>query len=216
MTEVAIPDDKGSEVVSGEIVSQTYLPAVNQTFDDLMEQNSLWTFDSEDLIDKSLLHGVPHVITEIAYRYAEFPDPADAKKVLSTDYVSVTARVGTAAWLEKAAARQSRLGFAFPEVEPESLVVYNDGSTGIRRQLTTLLHQAKIIDVGHEENKELSRFDTRFYDWIAPETVNADGEIKGVTISDNHGKPLVIQVLKGLRLSEYPYGTTVATTWYLS
>lgn len=193
-----------------------YLPAP-QTFDDMLAEQSLWTFDSEDLVDKSMLVGVPFIITEVAFRYTELPDPANPKLIVSKDYVSVTGRVASQAWLDKARARVTKLGFAFPDIDPEVLVVFNDGSTGVRRQLVAILNQAKLIDIGEgDAAKGNAVFDRPFFDWKDAVTTE-DGEMVAPNITTDHqGRPLIIKVLKGLRISEYAYGTQTAVTYYLS
>lgn len=203
---VAVPED-------------SHLLPVTSSFEDLMaaETETLWTFESEDLTEKPLLIGVPFVITEIAYRYAEQPHPINKGEVLSGDYVSVTARVASLAWMEKAARRAERLGVVFPAIEPESFVVFNDGSTGIRRQLTGILHNAKLIDVGGDPVDGPARYDRKFFDWTYPESTDKDGDMHPPVFTTGvSGKPLVIQVLKGLRVSTYAFGTGEATTYYLS
>lgn len=216
---MSVPDDS----------EMTIAPVAHQSFDELMMSDKtdvLWSFDSEDLTDKASLLGVPMVITQIAYRYSELPDPANSKLIISGDYVSVTARLGNLDWFTKAieAGRipnVSDLSGLPKGLEPEALVVFNDGSTGIRRQLTGLLHHAGIINVGGDFTKDKNGiFDRKFFEWTycdpTQTSPSSDDAMQVPTIvRGKSSKPLVIYALKGLRASEYAYGSQMATTYYL-
>lgn len=196
---------------------------VSQSFDVLMESDdSLWTFDSEDLTDKEQLVGVPFVIVEASYRYVE--NTKDDGTTQSGDYVSVVGRVASDIAMKAAKTRAEKAKQFFPTIEPESYIVFNDGSTGIRRQLTGLFHQARLIDVGERttapEDQRNGLYDRKFYDWasaLGEPTVTKDGEMRPPTINiGKSGKPLIIKVLKGLRYSSYSYEGTPTGTFYLS
>jgi hypothetical protein len=181
----------------------------------MANDDSLWVFDSEELTPKEMLLGIPFVITELAYRYVEQRDETDPKApVVSSDYVSVTGRVASAKVMAEARERSIKAKSFFPEIEPESLIVFNDGSTGIRRQITGLLHLKGLINIGNR-NGEVGNavFDRKFFNWESHEE-GPDGELSPplFNIAARGG----IQVLKGLRMSGYEYGGRPVITYYLS
>lgn len=160
--------------------------------------------------DKNTLIGLPHVITRVTYR----PCPPDQER----GYVSVEAVVADADTLESAIRRGWIPGnfasvAALPYM-PEERIVYNDGSTGIRRQLTTILHAQGYLNVGAVEDG--SAFDR---DWMEWETFTQSSEqnwqSEKVVIPDfSNIRPILIT--HGLRVSEYDMNGRDATTFYLS
>lgn len=177
------------------------------------EQASTFVFDSPQLErDKYTLIGVPHVITAVSYR-----EPTDTKP---RGYVSIEAFVAPAAALEYAIARgwvpnvDSLEGL---KLEPSSKIIYNDGSTGIRRQLTQMFHNAGMLDVGGDPQEKGARFDRSYPTWASysqrvtklVEETNKKGETTETEVSypqfdqDMSGNPLSVLVKHGLRVSEY-------------
>ncbi len=165
--------------------------------------------------DKMSLIGVPMVITRVTYR------PRAAK--MERGYVSVEAVIGDVPHILQAVTRgwipgvERIVDFPF---SPEELIVFNDGSTGIRRQLTFLLHGAGELNIG--KYKETSRvgvdsaFDRDWSQWESFKTATIqkvnDAEIE---IPDFQG--LQIFAPHGLRVSEYTAdGVGDATTFYLA
>lgn len=89
-----------------------------------------------------------------------------------------------------------------------SNIVFNDGSTGIRRQLVNYLSQKGLVDPGKgpEEGPEC-RYDNPFSDW-------KKGKEEAV-----NGWDIRLVCARGLRVSEYewPAGSgQLASTWYLA
>jgi len=153
--------------------------------------------------EKARLLGIPHIITRVTYR------PGIEEK----DYVSIEAVVADAGTLEYEVKRGRVPGasvFADLTVEPEERIVYNDGSTGIRRQLTHLLHNMGLIEV-LGVGQDLAVFDTPYFEWMTFTQVGLmNGEAEGVKIEvpdftlSPSGTPLAIVVGHGLRISEFP------------
>lgn len=217
MSEIAIPDPEENLPVNSD--------ASQLSFDQLMgDAPVLHTFDSEDLIDKSHLLGIPFAITEVSFRPTEVPDPTNPKKSIKSDYVSVVGRTGSEAWLDKAAAAGRIPNYTdwreIGVIEPNQRIVFNDGSTGVRRQLVKILHENGLINVGGDVDAKGNRdYDRRIHEWDDAE-FDEDGTADTVTINKVYGAmtsgPLVIRVFKGLRVSRYAFGAGEAETYYLS
>lgn len=175
--------------------------------------------------DKMQLIGIPHRITAVTY----WLPPGN-----QIGMVSLEATVGSKEELEKALERswipgKSSLG-ELP-VDPEERIVYNDGSTGIRRQITAMLSSLKdsegkfaFMDVG--EIKQDSDYDKPWTEWgqggfrqwrSQGADKNGDPILVPSFTSWPDGKPLVIGCRHGLRVSEYDNEYAQgARTFYLS
>ncbi len=165
------------------------------------------------LVDKEMLSGVPLVVIGVTYREG-YPNP---KTDLIGDYVSVEAVCGGPADLS----RNIRMGLLKEEelrIDPNQLVVFNDGSTGIRRQLTGLLHDKGMINVGPEPEKAdgfSNRFDRPYQYWIDGETMAQSVTDKSISFSaEPTGEAIRYVFYNGLRRSDYEYMDRPATTWY--
>lgn len=78
------------------------------------------------------LEGVPFLITRLSFR--------EADTIARGSYVSCECQVAPQAILEKRRVNFSQLPF-----DPGELVVFNDGSTGVYRQMVAYLHQKGFI-----------------------------------------------------------------------
>lgn len=173
------------------------------SFAALQNENALAVIQSAELErDKNLLLGVPHVITRVTYR------PGIDDK----DYVSVEATLGDYAALSHAVLRKWIPNVATVDdlvFDPEERIVYNDGSTGIRRQLTMILHNAGIINVGPVEDG--FSYDRPYTEWESFNQVgkmnneSGDDKIEVPDIQHNgNDAPLAIFAMRGLRVSVEP------------
>lgn len=166
--------------------------------------------------EKLRLVGVPHIITEVVYH---------SELKFAKGYVTISGFIAPQSQLEYAIAR----GW-IPEINsvsemlfrPNEAIKYNDGSTGIRRQITGVLHNLGLIDVGPVES--LEDFDRSWDEW---ESFTQAGQENGDTVKGvvqkidiphitrgKDGRPLAIFVHHGLRASYMDeYGTNV---FYLS
>lgn len=153
--------------------------------------------------DKARLLGVPHIITRVTYRPG----------IEERDYVSVEAVVADVDTL-KYEIKRGRIPnvaeYADLAVEAEEHIVYNDGSTGVRRQLTHLLHNMGLIEVP-DVGQDLGIFDTPYDGWsVITQTglMNGDAEDEKIEVPDftqsPSGAPLAIVVGHGLRVSVEP------------
>lgn len=159
------------------------------------------------LVSKSALVDVPHLILSVTYREG-FLNPAIKVK---GDYVSVEAVVADKETLNLPQFK-SVLGNRQLEVFPNETVVYNDGSTGVRRTITQLLDTTGIISVGGNKDKDAERvYDRPYALWAS----GADRAIDGIT-SDHDGEPFKYLVPRGLRVSEYEWEGQPAATYYFA
>lgn len=162
--------------------------------------------------DKMTLVGMPMVITRVTYR----PKAAKAER----GFVSAEAVVGDVAHITQAIRRGWMPGIEhldqFP-FSPEELIVFNDGSTGIRRQLTMILQAAGVLDIGEFDDGDNSAFDRDWSEWnsFATSTRQKIGEDMQIDVPDFQN--LRIFAPRGLRVSSYTAdGIGDATTFYLS
>ena len=211
------------------IVPQSHMPlSLNQMSIEELEAydgpevrvDSAELFESDD---KWKLQGVPHYITSVTYRPTLMEgEPAD--------YVSVESRIASESVLDlrikqervhggsvRSLAQLIELG-----VEPGAQIVYNDGSTGIRQQLTYMLHSMGIIQVAevpyHEVNVRNKVFTTYFQQWDSfdQKLETKDGEVYPEIRMRDLNNPLLIKVRQGLRVSDYTFDGRAVQTWYLS
>lgn len=187
------------------------------TFRELLGLDA-YVIDGFTLIgDKDELMGVPHAITGLTYWM---------HKPKQRGFVALESTIGDAASLELALKRgwiPKKTKLDELPFSPNERVVYNDGSTGVRRQVTKLLHKARLIDVGNEQINDDSRFDLPWTSWASfsqykRQTVDDEGnEIIVPHFTENErGYPLVIGAIRGLTKSEYSNSDTdEGLTYYL-
>lgn len=178
------------------------------SYDELMGMET-FRVSGFTILSKDELIGVPHIITKVTYwqPLAGRIGHATCEATLaSPEYLSRAIGRG---WIPNVS------NVSDLRIEPNERIVYNDGSTGIRRQLTQLFHHRGAIDVGHEDVQDDSRFDTPWPDWESfTETRRqsaAAGDVPCVskvlvsTSADREAvyKPLILRADRGLRVSEY-------------
>jgi hypothetical protein len=173
------------------------------------------------LLDKRELLGVPHIITRVTY----WRPNKNKDGSLQLGMVSVEAILGDIDTLLMAINRRwvpNVDDMTQLKLQPNERIVYNDGSTGIRRQLTQLFHKIKLINVGSmtaEEEKSGAAFDRAWPDWESFSQFRRQSEEVGDVPSiglDHRGRPLVIRADRGLSVSEYSNSyTDEGETFYL-
>lgn len=204
------------------------MDVVQASYGDLLAAgNEFYSLDSTGLLPKEILIGVPFVITGITYQAVPV---APKGKDQPRGFVSVEATIGDVPALSRAVQRRQVPNVNAVEelaVDPEERIVFNDGSTGIRRQLTNLLDSFDIITVGGTptgDRRTDKRFDTPWsigdkVQWeSAGEQWRDQGDNPPVPyICQNHnGNALLIPARRGLRVSQYSdelFGD--AETYYL-
>lgn len=89
-------------------------------------------------------------------------------------------------------------------------VIFNDGSTGIYRQIVAYLTGKGEVDPGPGEESGPSgtcRWDNPLTKWVSPK--NAD------KVAKDNGFPVRLVAPRGLRVSEYDWNGQLAETYYL-
>jgi hypothetical protein len=161
------------------------------SYADIVSSGDFITLPGFNLTDKEDLLGVPMFIVKIVYQEAGF--------------VSVHAVTKDAAILADARAKGRLIG---DKIGAEERVVFNDGSTGIRRQLTKLLHNWGLLNVGKPDSEGDSRFDTEWQEWAdfsQSEKLGskADSAVVPSFTRAPSGRQLVISSDYGLYASRY-------------
>lgn len=185
--------------------------------------------EGHDLTDQEALIGVPFIITALTYRDG-IPrrETRDGKKVeIRTNYVTLEIVVGTQLDLNVALSRKRITKDQYERLTPLEPLVFNDGSTGICRQVTAYLHKSGVITVpeGPEGGPAgESRYDTYRANWISsivPSIVPLTDDLDHVPpvrfdLSDPEtiARPLVCP--RGLRRSDYDAAGQQSTTFYLA
>lgn len=163
-----------------------------------------------DLVDnKDHLMGVPFFIVGVTF---QMPVADKARPAGERDYVSCRAIVGDKDALTEAEERgwiPGKLAF-----KPEERILFNDGSTGIRRDIVKILHSAGLIDVGHEDDP--ARFDNPWTMWKSFSQHAMQGEnMVPEFISNHRGNLFTIKARRGVRRSDYSNEYGDSSTYYL-
>lgn len=192
------------------------------TFDELMGLDEHFRLPGFSELNKAELLGVPLIVTGLTWWMS--------KKIPGKDFVSCEATIGSENALKEAIRRNwvpnvtdlEQLRFT-----PEERVVFSDGSTGIRRQVTGMCHRAKMIDVGTTaagpdgtewDGRDESVFDKPFPEWTSFEESREQGDFGTVpTVSKTrNGKQFILRALRGLAVSNYSNEHTLeGETYYL-
>jgi hypothetical protein len=156
-----------------------------------------------ELIAGDHLIGVPFVVTAMTFRSGDFMDAATKQY---GSYVSVEIMTGD----EKAFARalkRNRITVECP-VEPEEMLVFNEGGTGVYRQCVATWEDAGYMTLDEdvtsikEGKRGESRYDVPLRHWIIPGTspVNDYFDSEGNPV---FSAPIRLSCPRGLRVSEY-------------
>lgn len=162
------------------------------------------------LIQKEQLEAVPFVIKRVIYREG-FPQGPEG---LPGDYISVECVVASQDVLDSAPVRAAIASRDYSpgvlDVFPNEAVVFNDGGTGIRRELTSMFADAGLISFAEARKDEIPA-DLPFTRWASgweQATAGFDGShVPG-------GRQALYLALRGLRASHYDWHGNDATTWY--
>lgn len=172
-------------------LSEGYTP--DKTFKNLMLEAE-YASRGFTLVQKDQLIGIPFVAIAATYR------PGFARNGRVGDYVSIEAVVAGPEQLAKLI-DTGRIKEDDLSILPDEPVVFNDGSTGVRRAMTELLHERGIISVGPTPDPKeglLSKYDRPFQFWQDPPDENT------TFAAYPDGQPLRFGFVRGLRVSEYP------------
>lgn len=169
------------------------LPAVmptlpGQSFSDLAAPDSLTGMtDTADLLEKQGLVGTPFIITAVTFRPG-YPIPG--RPGILGDYVSVEVTT-----------------------YDNRRVVFNDGSTGVRREIVEILVNSGTVTLGKDQS-----LDTRYQEWDS-DKVSGTWKTGDMLYIDTVGaRPMRHLCRKGLRESVYqlPELPEESHTFYLA
>lgn len=155
--------------------------------------------DGADLEKGSNLVGVPFCITRAVFRQGDFLNQG-----ITGWYVSLESVIAPATEIARAYRRGRIPDGTQLTVEPGEDVVFNEGGTGVYRQIVAYLEAKKLITL--PEGPEQGKYGDSRYDTLPPEWQVADSA--DVSLDSETGKPSVsfdIRLLcpRGLRESEY-------------
>lgn len=175
-----------------------------------LDQSDQYRIPGWDLVDnKDHLMGVPFFIVGVTF---QMPVADKGRPAGSRDYVSCRAIVGDAEMLAEADERgwiPGKLAF-----KPEERILFNDGSTGIRRDIVKILDSSGLIVVGNLDNP--NRYDLPWTEWDSFSQSAQQGENVVPEFSTNHrGNLFCIKARRGVRKSEYSNEYGDAVTYYL-
>lgn len=176
-----------------------------------LNNSDLYKIPGWDLVDnKDQLLGVPFIIVGVTF---QMPVADKARPGGFRDYVSCRAVIGGPDDLKEALERHwipnDVLAF-----KPEERILFNDGSTGIRRDVVKILQAAELIDVGHEDDPR--RFDLPWTEWNSFSQSAMQGEnIVPEFLTNHRGNLFTIKARRGLRRSDYTNEYGDSTTYYL-
>jgi hypothetical protein len=126
--------------------------------------------EGRPLTDKSSLIGLPHILTSVSFRKGTKDPDGTQRDFVSCEYTTIT------------------------DVPIEA--VYNDGSTGIRRQIVAYLAHKGIISAEYKETPDAPI-------WVESESPDPEFQIRFLAP-------------RGLRVSEYVGDFGDAKTFYLA
>jgi hypothetical protein len=160
------------------------------------------------VVEKAQMVGVPHIIEKVTYRAGS----GEWSPGIRFDYITFQAIILTEDYLAQLGVNPAN----FSGVKPGEAVIYNDGSTGLARQMTSRLHKAKVITVDETQGaltekgaKGKSAYDQPREMWEKGDTAATEGITFG--IADN-APPVLLP--NGLRGSEYDGPNGKAVTYY--
>jgi len=191
------------------------LDYANMSYTDLLAMDSL-RVEGFAIVEKADLLGVPHIITRVTYWR---PNKGQL------GMVSVEATIADEATLKSAVDRgwvPDKETVDALKVKANERIVYNDGSTGIRRQLTSLFVQQGLVQLGKhsEEDRENGRaFDQPWTEWQSFNEWRRQSEEVGNVPSFSRlldNRPLILRADRGLSVSSYSNEyTDEGETYYL-
>ena len=177
------------------------------------------------LVDQLDLLGVPFYVTGIRF---QSPIPDKAKDCGWRDYVSLECTVADEATLNEQLKRGRVLrttgknATSFQDIDelavsPNERIVVNDGSTGIRRQIVSILDHSKmgLIEVGHHDVERRYDMPWNLWESSGDQTFVSGENILPYFTHRKDGKPLLINSRRGLYGSEFSNEYGDSTTFYL-
>lgn len=162
--------------------------------------------------DKMSVVGLPFSILGVTYQQ---PVADKANDWGQRDYVSLQCVVTNQNGIDDAL-RRGLIPSGEAAYDAGERILINDGSTGIRRQITKLLHGFGLINVGTVESDH--DFDKPWVQWDMDEfeQFEQQGDVIVPSFTRNHnGNRLHFKVRRGLRVSDYTNDYGEGVTFYL-
>lgn len=183
---------------------------MNVNIADIKNAGEFYQIPGWDLVsDKDMLCGVPFIIVGATF---QMPVADKSRPSGERDYVSLRAIIDEQSALDEALERgwiPGKLAF-----KPEERILFNDGSTGIRRDIVKILDSAGLIVVGHLDDP--NRYDLPWTQWESFSQSAMQGENVVPEFTTNHrGNLFTIRARRGVRKSEYSNEYGDAVTYYL-
>ncbi len=172
--------------------------------------------EGHELVDQLALVDVPFIVTGVTYR-----DGIPTPDKRPTNYLSIEILIGDAEALRRRKER-GKLPQTWDAFDPHERLVFNDGSTGIARQITAYLESQGVIvlpDGPDGGDAGESRFDTYRGEWPGIDIgVREDGTLEPLYVKFGPGEAApFLSLPRGLRRSDYAsakLGGAEATTFY--
>lgn len=214
MTELVTTDNGANAVLAQGIAPDADITQLS--YSDLINTGEFYQIPGFGLVtDKDLLIGVPHVVVGVTFQMPVKDKAREANNMGGErDYVTLRALVADDVFLREAEERQWIPGgkCAFREQE---LICYNDGSTGIRRDIVRILDSVGLISIGHENHPNRLDLPWTMWDSFSQSAVQGENIVPEFTTSHT-GSMFVLKVGRGLRKSQYSNDYAEdAVTYYL-
>jgi hypothetical protein len=166
------------------------------------ESDSVLGFDLAKGELADALEGIPHMITRVVFRPGIRPDSS----MVSCEGIVAPEEV----------LRKRRVNIADLPFEPEGTIVYNDGSTGIYRQIMRYLEAKSIIRI-EGAIRDQGKLGESSYDLGFNRVLHSDAVHGGIKANGEYEYYVNIRLYcpRGLRLSDYDYNGQPAKTRYL-
>lgn len=207
MSELITRNESGNYVIpAGADVTQL-------NYRDLVNSEQVYRIPGFGLVtDKATLIGVPHIIVGVTF---QMPLADKSNEFGARDYVTLRAMVGDEEALNEALERGWIPGNKSP-FRANELICYNDGSTGIRRDVVKMLDSAKLITVGNEDTVAANRYDAPWSLWTEfTQSVQQGENVVPEFVNNHNGQQFLIHSNRGLRASSYTNEFGDSTTYYL-
>jgi hypothetical protein len=182
------------------------------SYEELASNPEMFSVPGFGLVDdKAQLLGVPHIVVGVTF---QIPLKDATSKFGERDYVTLRAVVADERTLAYAASRGWIPGKVVP-FRPNELICYNDGSTGVRRDIVKILDAAGLIEVGHHDEKD--RYDMPWSMWDSfSQSAEQGDNIVPEFVHNPNGNLFTLRVDRGLRVSTYQNEyTKEGMTYYL-
>lgn len=158
-------------------------------------------------VDDPTQTGIPFVVVAVTYRDGYVSTTSGEMG----DYMSLEAVIADVDTLDLPQFRSVRSRMEDAGLFPNEPIVFNDGSTGIRRTMTELLQNTGLIDVGTlpKSMKDANPYDKPYGSW------DKGGDLAKTGITRfTEAQPFRYVATRGLRRSDYDSEYGPATTFY--